>query len=797
MTASFSDAFLFSHRLFGHKPNCHMKHFLMGLACFFAITLHAQQPDLSLQMRCDKKFAKGGDTLTYTLTLVNDGKATTNGVTVNLPVPAGSVYLSHTAPVGTYDPATSLWNVGTLAATTDSISVSLSVILGQNTEGVVYNVAQVTGMLERDVDSEPNNNLGFEDDCAGVAVSVPVKYACAENINLLATAPAGYTNYQWFRNGQSIAGATNRTYTISEEGMFTFSAENVVTACPAFLLAPIDVMKTCVDPEDVIEIVKTIQVPERSSYCFTAAELGLPGDIVSLVNECAGNADNTIITLDADNKCVNYLATTVGRDTACLRIRTSTGDSVKVNFIINVNATPCDNSNFIAEDSLRLNENCTGDLTACLNIPQKESADYTFTLNGQPYLAGIRACKNDTSISYTYFTIPNRGKRGPYTLDSWFVNGVELVGGTFSTMADLVTAMNALDAGANWVLASGSYNIIGGSSSKNYGAMRISRADGRGFAVLQRNIRISPRGSGVMVAAGRSTLVVFDKKTGCTDSVKINATCVTPEFIPRDLLLGEKDTICLNETELVGVNLSAQNVSQNPTGNVDVRLIPGTNCVEFTAMVMGDDSARFVLCDGQVCDTTTFALRVKSDSYPVAMNDTTVTPQGTPVVILPLTNDSIPANETPTITIINQPRNGTVTISDDSIMTYTPNTGFCDDKTPEIIGYEVCTSAGCDTAIVAVTVGCQKVVVYTGFSPNEDGRNDTWVIGGIDAYPKNKLVVYNRWGNRVYEIDGYSSANPWSGTWQNSKLPDGTYFYMLELNDDNKTCYSGYVQIQR
>ncbi|NJN35454.1 MAG: DUF11 domain-containing protein [Saprospiraceae bacterium] len=713
-----------------------MKHIMMGLACIFAITLRAQQPDLSLQMRCDKKFAKGGDTLTYTLTLINDGKATTNGITVNLPVPAGSNYLVHSAAIGTYDPATSLWNVGTLAATTDSVSVLLSVVLAQNTEGVVYNVAQVSGALERDVDSEPNNNLGYEDDCAGAATSVPVIYACAEGINMLATAPAGFSNYQWFKNGQAIAGATNRTYTIIEEGMFTFSAENVVTACPAFLIAPIEVIKTCVDPEPTIEIVKTIQVPERSSYCFTAAELGLSGDIVRLVNECEGNADNTIITLDSDNKCVNYLATSVGSDTACLRVITSTGDTVKINFIINVNATPCGNGNFIAEDSLRLNENCTGDLTACLTIPQKESADYSFMLNGQPYLSAIRACKNDTSISYSYFTVPNRGNRGPYTLDSWIVEGVELAGGTFSTISDLVATMNTLDAGANWALASGSYNIIGGNASKNYGAMRISRVNGTGSAVLQRNIRISPRGSGIMVAAGRSTLVVFDKKTGCTDSVKINATCVTPEFIPRDLTLGEKDTICLDETELVGSNFSVQNVSENPTGNVDVRLIPGTNCIEFTAMDMGDDSARFVLCDGQVCDTTTFSLRVKSNAYPVALNDSTVTPQGTPVVILPLANDSIPENETPTITIINQPENGTVTVSDDSIMTYTPNTGFCDDKTPEVIGYEVCTSAGCDTAIVFVTVGCQKVIVYTGFSPNEDGKNDGWVIGGIDAYPK-------------------------------------------------------------
>jgi gliding motility-associated-like protein len=74
--------------------------------------------------------------------------------------------------------------------------------------------------------------------------------------------------------------------------------------------------------------------------------------------------------------------------------------------------------------------------------------------------------------------------------------------------------------------------------------------------------------------------------------------------------------------------------------------------------------------------------------------------------------------------------------------------------------------------------------------------NDLFTIDGIDAYPNNKLIIFNRWGNSVYEKVGYS--NDWNGTWNSQMmLPDGTYFYILELNDDEARKFSGYIQIHR
>ncbi|WOD42566.1 gliding motility-associated C-terminal domain-containing protein [Hwangdonia lutea] len=86
-------------------------------------------------------------------------------------------------------------------------------------------------------------------------------------------------------------------------------------------------------------------------------------------------------------------------------------------------------------------------------------------------------------------------------------------------------------------------------------------------------------------------------------------------------------------------------------------------------------------------------------------------------------------------------------------------------------------------------LGC--LMVFNEFSPNGDNVNDTFVINCIENYPNNKLEIYNRWGNIVYEKRGYK--NDWRGVSngravysQSDKLPVGTYYYVLNLGDGSK-----------
>ena len=96
---------------------------------------------------------------------------------------------------------------------------------------------------------------------------------------------------------------------------------------------------------------------------------------------------------------------------------------------------------------------------------------------------------------------------------------------------------------------------------------------------------------------------------------------------------------------------------------------------------------------------------------------------------------------------------------------------------------------------MVVEVRCTDLKVYTGFSTNADGNNDRFMILGIEQFPNNRVLVYNRWGNRVFEREGYTNDKGWDGTWEGQDLPDGTYFYRVE--DGEGRVLNGYVQLHR
>ena len=81
------------------------------------------------------------------------------------------------------------------------------------------------------------------------------------------------------------------------------------------------------------------------------------------------------------------------------------------------------------------------------------------------------------------------------------------------------------------------------------------------------------------------------------------------------------------------------------------------------------------------------------------------------------------------------------------------------------------------------------------FSPNSDGYNDTLTLVGHELYPNNTFEVFDRYGNSVFQMNGYDSS--WDGTGKNGQLPKGTYFYILDLNGDGTDVIKGWIQIVR
>jgi gliding motility-associated-like protein len=101
---------------------------------------------------------------------------------------------------------------------------------------------------------------------------------------------------------------------------------------------------------------------------------------------------------------------------------------------------------------------------------------------------------------------------------------------------------------------------------------------------------------------------------------------------------------------------------------------------------------------------------------------------------------------------------------------------------------------GCEgpASMVVVSVEECEIIVPTAFTPDGDLTNDVWILENIDQiYPENVVSIYNRWGSLIYQSKaGQYETNPWDGTFKSEKMPVGSYYFIIEYNDnftENKT----------
>ena len=127
-----------------------------------------------------------------------------------------------------------------------------------------------------------------------------------------------------------------------------------------------------------------------------------------------------------------------------------------------------------------------------------------------------------------------------------------------------------------------------------------------------------------------------------------------------------------------------------------------------------------------------------------------------------------------------------------------------DEYTPDMIlgsytYYVTASENGCEglPAEVSITFKDCQIIIPTAFTPDNDQVNDFWELGNIDViYPKNVVSVYNRWGNKIYESDqGAYDERPWKGDYNGNFLPVGSYYYILEFNDNVTGDKTGIVSI--
>lgn len=108
-------------------------------------------------------------------------------------------------------------------------------------------------------------------------------------------------------------------------------------------------------------------------------------------------------------------------------------------------------------------------------------------------------------------------------------------------------------------------------------------------------------------------------------------------------------------------------------------------------------------------------------------------------------------------------------------------------------------ASGYDTTITFTIqeIECE-MAPEIGFTPNGDGYNDTWYISNSQYFPNALVLVYNRWGQKVYENKGLYEE-PWDGRDMfGTPLPDASYFFLVYKDKkDEKAIKKGSVSIVR
>ena len=96
-----------------------------------------------------------------------------------------------------------------------------------------------------------------------------------------------------------------------------------------------------------------------------------------------------------------------------------------------------------------------------------------------------------------------------------------------------------------------------------------------------------------------------------------------------------------------------------------------------------------------------------------------------------------------------------------------------------------------DTVQIKIING---LYIPNAFSPNGDGKNDTWNVPGLEVYPLHTLTIFNRYGQVVFQRK--KTFLPWNGFFNGQLLPGGVYTYLIDLNNGTPVLKGSFLLIK-
>jgi gliding motility-associated-like protein len=112
--------------------------------------------------------------------------------------------------------------------------------------------------------------------------------------------------------------------------------------------------------------------------------------------------------------------------------------------------------------------------------------------------------------------------------------------------------------------------------------------------------------------------------------------------------------------------------------------------------------------------------------------------------------------------------------------------------------------SGVYTVIVTDSSGCMataslmldfiEICIPNYFTPNDDGIRDYWAPECIDEYPDLMFSIYDRYGRRVAML---RAGEKWDGRYNNTELPTGDYWYVVQLGSAYERDFVGHFTLYR
>lgn len=91
-----------------------------------------------------------------------------------------------------------------------------------------------------------------------------------------------------------------------------------------------------------------------------------------------------------------------------------------------------------------------------------------------------------------------------------------------------------------------------------------------------------------------------------------------------------------------------------------------------------------------------------------------------------------------------------------------------------------------------------SLIVYNAVAPNGNGKHDFLKIENIESFTNNSVQIFNRWGDKVYEADGYDNQSKRfegeGNVGSAGELVEGTYFYIIKTENE---VLKGYLFLRR